>query len=747
MNHRAATLRAALIAACSLAPLAAVAQTGAPASNRGGQAEAIEEVVVVARKQGETLLDAPATISVLQERAVQAANITSATQLSGIVPGLVIMQGTAGASAAVRGLGSTSADPGMESSVATFQDGVYLGHPRDYTMPVYDVAQIELIKGTQSTLLGKNTSLGAVSIISRKPSGTFGYDVTVTHSDGIGGNRLEAGVDAPLGGGFALRLAGVVNDEGGYVRNLYLGDKERRINDSSGRLVLTGPLGEKADLTFLYQHDDHQTDGHYMELLSDPKGVVSARAAALGQTNFEAVGNDRSYSGADGVAGGAAGPLQFDNQKGDRATLVAVAEVGRNTLTAQSAWVEWNSRRAMDLDFTRAQLLDLYDHEKNYVLSQEIRLASPPTDRLSWLAGVYGYKNNWRLVRAVKAQTAGGLFPFPGSAAGDLLVRTEAWSAFASTRYQLSDRFTLSAGLRYTDEDKTPTYQRASTGFFALASQSPSLAKTTLKTRTARSLDGDLGVQFRPNDRTMLYLTWSKGSKSGGFQSSPTTLGAAEYDDETAYTTELGAKFDLARRGYLTAALFDTRVDGFQVSRTAVVDGVAQLVISNGDIGARGAEFSGSWQVTPKLTLNGGVVYSDAKFTKDFGASGALVAYKNMRTPRAPAWSGSMNARYQTTLGDRLSLRIEGSAAYTGDADLQLRSTDPLAPIAKAHTLLDGQVAIADKARGWELALIGTNLGDKRFATFDTAVTAGAGAYYGTLNRPRVIALQLKVSR
>jgi iron complex outermembrane receptor protein len=700
----------------------------------------------MARKQGETLLDAPATINVLQEQALAAANITNATQLSGIVPGLVIMQGTAGASSSFRGLGSTSADPSMESSVATFLDGIYLGHPRDYILPIYDVAQVELIKGTQSTLLGKNTSLGAISIVSRKPRSVFGYDLSLTHSDGLDANRLEGGLDAPLGGGFALRVAGMVNDEDGYVRNLHLGDKERRVNENSGRLILTGPLGGGGDLMVIYQHDDRQTDGHYFEVLSDPNGVVTGRARALGQTNFEAIGNDRSYSGADAVGTGVAGPLQFDNQKGDRLTAVGTADLGRYKLTAQTAWVQWKSRRATDLDLTRAQLLDLYDREKNYVLSQEVRLASPATDRLSWLAGLYYYKNNWRLVRAAKAQTGGGVFPFPGAVSGDLLVNTQAWSGFGSARFDLTQRVQLSAGLRYTDEDKTPTYQRVSSGFFALPSQSPSLPKTTLATKTAKKLDGDIGLQFHPSDRTMLYATWSKGSKSGGFQTSPTTLGGAAFDGETAYTSEAGAKFEFPARGYLTAAIFDTRVDGFQVSRVEVVDGNAQSVISNGDIGARGAEANGSWEVDQHLTLNANLVYSDAKFTKDFGASGALVAYKNMPLPRAPKWSGAVSARYSHPIGERLNLRVEGAAAYTGNADLQLRSTDPRAPIAKAHTLLDGQIAIGDEARGWEVALIGTNLTDERYVTFDTAVTAGGQAYYGTLNRPRVVAVQLKLS-
>ena len=735
--------RAALIASCCLTPMAATA-----AETADGDGALIEEIVVQARKQGERLLDAPATITVIEQEKLEAANITNANQLTGLVPGLVTMQGTAGSSATFRGLGSTSADPSMESSVATYVDGTYLGHPRDFILPIYDVAQVELVKGTQSTLLGKNSSLGAISIINRRPGSTLGYDLTYTHTDGIGGNRIQGGVDVPLAGGFSVRIAGLYNDENGYVRNLHLGDKERRIQEASGRITVAGDIGQDSNVLLVYQHDDRIGDGHYFEALSDPAGVLTARARALGQTNFEAVGNDRSYSGYDAVGPGAVpGSQQYDKQRGDRGVFIGTTEFNDYTLTAQTSWVQWHSSRLSDLDLTRARLLELRDREKNRVFSQEVRISSPQDQAFTWLAGVFYYDNRWTLERNTTGQSGGGVFPLAGFASAAIGIQTEALSGFAAARYAISDQFTLSGGLRYTNEEKQATYVRRSGGFFAGPSTAPPIPLTTLPSSTAKDLDGDVGVQYRPREGMLFYLSWSKGSKSGGYQIGPVSLAAAPYRGETAYTTELGTKIDFRGKGYVTAAVFDTRVDDFQVSRVQVVGGLAQTVISNGEVGTRGAEAAGAWRVNKELTLSGSVVYSPAKFTQDFPKGAATpVAYDGMPLPRAPRWTAEANAEWVRPLSETLDLRLAGTLIYSSDSDLQFRSTDPLAPISKERTLVDAQVGISDKAQGWEVSLLATNLTDKRFVNFTTAVSGGGGAYYGTLNRPRMIALQLKLT-
>lgn len=735
MTYQKAFARAALISSCCMAPLAQAAAAEPDTT--------IEEIVVTALKLGETVLDTPATVTVVQAQELAVANVTSAHQLSGIVPGLVTMQGTAGTSAAFRGLGSTSADPSIEASVATFVDGVYLGHPRDYVMPLYDIQQIEFLAGTQSTLLGKNTSLGAISIANRRPGREFGYDVAVNYTSKIDAYRLQGGIDIPLGERLSLRAAVLANHEDGFVRNAFLGRSEREIRELSGRLTLSGDVGESGNFVLIYQRDDRKTEGQYLELLTDPNGSIAGIAAAFGQTLFDAIPNDVTYSGSDRLnPADPAVPLPFDDQEGDRATLIASTELGGLTLTSQTAYVKWDSSRVTDLDFTGSLLIDLQDRERNEVFSQELRISSPQGERLSYLAGLFYYRNDWSLVRGINAPDAAGV------ETGELAIDTRALSLFGSARYELDDRFAISAGLRYTDEDKTPTYERVSSG----PPLGDPIARIELQTAGSDELDGDVGLEFRPSDTAMLYARWARGSKSGGFQTRPDTLAGAGYDGEVAYTTEIGGKFDFGGRGYATVALFRTKVEDFQIGRVAFVGGVNQPVISNSNVETIGAEASGSWNVTDNLTLTSNVLYSEAKFTEDLfsddGMGGqVLEAYDGMVLPRAPRWTAQLGAKYETDLTDSLRFRAQGSLKYASTADLQLRASNPLAPKSKEHATLDVQIAVASEPGGWEVSLTGNNLTDERYVTFTSESFLDGSAYYGTRSRPRTVALQLKLTR
>jgi len=733
MNRR-HVARGALVTALALAP-----QVLAPVASAQAITAGIEEIIVSARKLNESVLDTPASVSVIQAKDFEVLNVTSAHQLSGIVPGLVTFQGTAGTSSSYRGVGSTVADPGIESSVATFVDGVYLGHPRDYVMPVYDVQQIEFIPGTQSTLLGKNTSLGAVSISNRRPGSTFGFDASAGYTSEIDGYRFTGGVDMPLGGTFALRAAALANHEEGFIRNAYVKRDEREVTELSGRLTLAGQIGDSGSLTLVYQHDDRSTEGQYFEVLTDPNGSIAGLAGMFGQTDFDTVGNDVTYSGSDRFDPDAPGvPLPYDDQTGDRATLIAGTRWRGMDLTSQTAYVKWDSPRVTDLDFTGFLVLDLNDHEKNEVFSQELRLNSTGDGPFTYIAGVLYYHDDWTLLRTIDSPDLLGV------EVDDTAVETTAWSIFASGRYEWSDKLAFSVGARYTDEEKTATYERASSG----PPLADPIARTTLPAMSSGELDGNVGVEFRPTGSTMLYATWARGSKSGGYQSRPDTLATAAYTGETAYTTEIGAKFDLGARGLATLAIFSTPVDDFQDAHIEFVNGIAQTVISNTDVQSQGAQAGITWYATDDLVLTAEATYADSQYKEDlYSADGTLEAYDGMVLPRAPKWMGKVSASYETAIAANLEFRALGSANYASSYDLQLRASNPLAPRADAHTTIDLRVAIASTAAGWELALLGNNLTDERYVNWTSDYLLDGDAYYGTRSRPRTVALQFSLSR
>jgi outer membrane receptor protein involved in Fe transport len=732
--------RRALRATC--AALALAAAPSAWGQETGGSAAEQNQddpnmIIVQALKQNETLLDTPATVTVVEGSALQSANITSAQQLSGLVPGYTSMQGVAGTSASFRGLGSNAADPVIESSVGAFVDGVYLGHARDFVMPLYDTQQIEFIAGTQSTLLGKNTSLGAISITTRRPGDELRLEGSAAYTSDIGALRVQGAADLPLGNDLAVRAVGFFEKEQGFVRNLFLDRREQDVENWSGRLVLDGNVSDAVRLTAIYQHDRRRSDGQNFELLTDPNFTIEGTARSLGQTLYESVPNDRTYSGSERLIPGApAGTLPFDDHNSDRLTAIVEIDMGSGlTLTSQSSYLKWDSTRLVDLDLVAFRLLDLQDDERNEVLSQEIRIASDESSRFSYMVGLFYYYNDYSLRRGVASDL--GLSLDSLSAVG-----TNSWSAFASGRYDLSDHFALRAGIRQSWEDKRATYDIS--GNLALP-----IARTRLPTTSNNELDGNIGLDFTPNGRTLIYASYSRGSKAGGYQSTPDSLDVAAYGTEAAYTKELGAKFKFGGDTWLQFALFDTIVKNFQAGRLVVQPGfpLPQAVISNVDARTTGAEASGRLAVGQGLSLTASLTYADSRFTEGLLSEVAPGVFApeisdGMRLPRAPRWSGQFSALYETTLSDALELQLRGTIRYSSAFDLQFRTSQPLAPRSEQRALVDLEARIASDS-GWSLAVLGNNLTNIRRPTFTSEHLLDGDAFYGTRNRPRTVSLQL----
>jgi outer membrane receptor protein involved in Fe transport len=722
------------LAACLGAPSGANAQVTADV----GEAD----IVVTALKQGSALLDTPATVKVVNDEALAVTNVTSGQQLSGIVPGYFSMQGVTGHSASIRGLGSNSPDPSIESSVAVFMNGVYLGHARDFTLPLYDIQQLELVSGTQSTLLGRNTSLGAIAIATKRPGQDFGFNLAGTYTTGLDAVRLDGGADVPLGGGFALRAAMMVNNEQGYITNNYLKRTERDNEEASGRITLDGPLGENGNLTIIYQHDRMRTNGQNLELLSDPNGRINATAARYGQSVFDAIGNDLTFSGS--VRLNPANPsvvMPFDNQDGDRATAILEQNLANNLkLTAQTAYVSWAADRTNDIDFTAYRLVDISDAEDNEVFSQELRLGTSQPGRFTFNAGVFFYSNKYGIHRTVASDLGISL---------NALARTKttSWSLFSSGRMEVSDTFALRGGIRQSWEHKTVEYNL-----------SGSLAKLpgvrTLPTQSNAETDGDVGLEYRPQDKIMLYASWARGSKNGGFQTNPDSLATASYGSEAAYSKELGAKLDLGNRNYLEVAVFDTIVKNFQTGRLVIrpPSTLPETLISNADARTTGAEVSTELGVTQSLRLKAGVTYANARFTEEVLSEAAPGVFRpeifdGMRLPRAPRWMGQLAVDHTLPINDRMELKTSALMRYAGLADLQFRSTAPTAPKSEAGAFVDAKIELSNKRSGLSLALISNNLTNRRTTTFTSFHLLDRSSFYGTRSLPRTLAVQLKIER
>lgn len=708
------------------------------------------EIVVTARKRAESVFDVPLTIAVLTPEKLAMLDVVNPNELNGAVPGLVMMPANGGIPAiSFRGLGSNSALFSVESSVALFVDGVYYAHPRDFVTPIYDLGRIEMVKGTQGTLLGKNTTLGAITMVTNRPTDGFHYEVSSSYEFQTHTPRVQGFVNIPLTDTLQVRAAGIYSDDGGYIKNSP-GEDQPKIRDLSGRLSALWKPAPGVDLTLIYQHDDRQGTGQDLQMIRDASAgpTVAARAALIGQTDFEARPDNRSEIGSQ--AFGTTAPAisdPYDTQISNRLNFIANVDLGGYTLTAQSAFTRWQRSTLYDLDFTRANLQGLYDEETNKQFSQELRIASPAGNAFNVMAGAFFFHNMWDAAR-----TNFGSQPWSsyGSARSDYHQDDTAISLFTELGYKLNDKWSVSGGLRYTHEKKEGTIFRAQ-GTGTYGSSLPPIPLTTL-TKNEDNVDGDIGIQFKPAEGRMIYVAASKGSKAGGFQNTPFSVAAMPYDGETAYTIELGSKF-LFHRATLDFALFDTIVDGFQFSHAALVGTppISQIVIDNSDVRSRGFEVNGTWRPIKGVRLTGGVVYADAVASKDSPAPPAVpVQAKGLVQPRAPRWSGNFDANYTRPITDDLTFDGTGSVEFSSKAYLQPDIGSTLdAPVRDAYARINVKLGIKSSG-GWEIAVLGKNLTDRREPLFLTPVpgTGNGGntsAYYGNLMRPRTISLQFTI--
>jgi iron complex outermembrane recepter protein len=694
------------------------------------EAAVSDDIVVTARKQRETVTDVPATVNVVTGQDLSARRLGSGLDLSGVVPGFQLYNAVGGAaSPTVRGLGSNTAVFSIEASVATFFDGIYSAHPRDLVSPIFDVERVEVIKGTQSTVLGKNTTLGAVSFVSRRPGDNLGFDLTVSQELKFQGTRIEGGIDIPLADTLHVRLSGIYTNDGRYVHNRLRNADEPTREVYGGRVVAVWEPSDKLTTTFIYQRDKYKERGQTIHLQRDGTGVgpsvsIRAIAAAIGQTDFQ-IGELISYNGY-------STSQPYDNQTSNRATLTAEYGLGDFTLSSQTSYVKWNANRLNDLDFTPASLITFAVTEPNKLFSQEVRLASPADRPVSYMVGAYYLWNKWGVDQILDTVAP---WPRTGSFRHFYEQTVNSYSGFVQVNASLSDQIKFSGGGRYTEEKKDARFFRttlrpgsATAIFVPFDERTPS--------RKENNFDWSLTGQYYLDKRNVLYVTGSRGSKSGGFQTLPSNVALAEFEGEQALTLEAGVKTHPLAGLSWEFALYNTTVKDFQYN----ISTANGNVIANAKVRSRGIDTSLNWRPFTGMRIEGGVVYADAKILEAFPG-----APKGTRVQRAPKWTGVASVNYKTPLSDAVELTINPKMDFSSSQFSQLPSVR--APKRQPYGLVDLILAVGAPDQSWEVAMVGRNLTNQRVLLSATTPLLANGPFYGNIQTPTTFALQLTVRR
>ena len=755
--------RAVLLGLIATAPHFAYAQSAIDDDN-GTQNDSskLEVIEITSQKRTQTLQEVPATVSAISGSAIDEYGIDDLFEIATFVPGMVFSRAPDdGLALTLRGLGTPARTQSFDQSVALFQDGMFVGKGRMYSAAFFDVERIEVIKGTQSTLLGKNTSLGAISVISKKPSDDFEANVKASTEIENGGWGLDAALNIPITDDLSVRVAGHYVEQNGWVENLATGRDVPEDEDLGLRVTAQYTPSDTLTITGMYQHSTSERIGNGYQYVDNGNYFTPEVLDIIGEAELD----DKKVALCDDCPN----EESYHDTDVDSFTLTIEKQLGDLVLTSVTSTASYDIQFYDDFDFGNAfdEITYAETGEVNYYstyfkrgenydqFSQELRLASENRDDFDYMLGLFYFSSDWDSLEEQFYNTPNFVVIdgigqiFNGSFGNDFKQKTQTYSAFAQTDVYLSDKLTLSAGLRYTDESKDVEFDRI---------QGPlaTLWNTVVNPPFESDLDfddsflnGNISLKYELSRNTVLYSSYGVGSKTGGYAESVEVTsgdpslhvseGGAKVDSEEAHTYELGSKMVLLdRRMNLNTALFYTKIYDFQETSFVVTDASAAFLTQNVDVESKGFELDGRFQLTDDWQLSGAVTYADS--VHDDGSELA----------QAPKWTGNIGYVYHTEFGDdSWLLKSTGFIRYRDEMVSQINETYP----SDSLTTLDFTLGLSPVDETWNVMLVAQNVTNARSADFSGPPAAPIGAVFGaptgdqgitseTLNQQRMIKLQ-----
>jgi iron complex outermembrane recepter protein len=678
--------------------LGAYAVTDAPPSF--AQDPLLEEIVVTARRREESFQDVPVTITAFTENDIRSAGIERPQDFISLTPNVTLVetqnQGTSFIT--IRGISQAR---NSEPSVAVLVDGVLMSNPAQFTQELFDVQQIEVLKGAQGAVYGRNAIGGAIVITTREPGDEFEGRFKLGYDSGPGTKAQVMG-SGPLGDSDTLGYHAALSyyDTDGYIDNPYLGEEADPFKDTSARLRLLWEPTERLRTDARLYYSEVETQALYFNI--DFLGDVNNTSLPV-RVNNPGI-NDRELS-----------QLSFKvDYETDRGTLTSITSFDsiEEILTGdQFDFLPIEESLFNFLfgdDWAQSQFLDVD------TVSQEIRFTSNADNRLRWIAGAYLIETDRYISTGNIVDRGEGAFPvfrtprgnfpfdpslFPNSFQTTFLADGQdnsAWAVFGEIAYDLTDRTELSFALRY-DEDTREQTTLTPTSFLPNVDEPGFPQGFTGETReeTWDELQPRLTLRFQPSDALTLFGGYSKGFRSGGFNQTGVGALAASlniagvgdlFDAEVAETLEFGVKSQLAdNRVVLNFSVFDTEAEGSYFF-VFIAENSTQNLGSLDEVQYQGFELDVTARLTDSFDVFFGYGYTDSEITAsatpgDIGNQAPLVSEDTV----------NVGAQYRRPLGgSNLRLFVRADYQRIGDTYWDPSNSTVRDPV----NLLDWRVGI-----------------------------------------------------
>jgi iron complex outermembrane recepter protein len=815
-------------------------EKAAPPKDDGG----IEEIIVTAQKRTENVQNVPISISAFAGNALAERAVSNVSQLASLSPnvnldsGVSFSSSTAVLAASIRGIGASDFAFNIDPAVGVYIDGVYLARSVGANQDLLDVQRIEILKGPQGTLFGRNTIGGAVSIVTRDPGTEFSVrgDLTLGRFDLF---QARASVDVPISENVTSSLTVDIKTRNGYLQRLPFpgsltgnsrpytvypasayespsreGDEDNRTfrgkvkyDGGAFRFTLSGDYAytQGTAPTKLLQTTDGDPGGLFGNLynlcISTPVATLTTiglinmcnssgtqlpsrrrnetfavnRLYTLAGVNVDAnpnnnllpwdnrfITNDRDTSYATGN--------NFSRLRNWGFTGIAEFDVSDNALVKSiTSYRKSNWLSGLDGDGSPLNISTYSFEQRQNQFSQEVQLVGSALDKkLNYVLGGYFFKESGFLNDYVIAGE--GIYVIDGPN----WLNTTAYAAFGQLDYRMSDLIGFTVGARYTRESKDfeGGQQELSGLFYKLAGAPcsdlagnvfPNATVGGVSCRVANNypdpnnplriypgginkksfgnFSPKVGVQVHPTEDVMVYGSWSKGYKTGGWTtrySTPQTF-VSSFDPEKATTYELGLKSTLLdRRLQINAAVFYTDYNAIQLNYQV---GGSPTIANVGDGKIKGAELEIVAQPVQGLTLNFALGYTDAYYTRLDPAvavtSGANAlqagAVVGSTLPKTPKWKVNFSPRYAFELGNGGKLTVLGDYTFISSQTNNVERTFALNR--PSVSIINASIAYSDPAEHYTVTIGGTNLTNNRYISSGTAIPA-FGAIIGSYSRP-----------
>lgn len=745
-----------------LLPQALLAQEAA--DQEGG----LDEIVVTAQKRAEGLSDVPISISAVTGERIEAYGDANLEAVSSSIPNLKITQTALANRIAIRGIASGD-NKGFEQSVAMFVDGIYYGRDQLSRMPLVDLERIEVLRGPQPTLFGKNAIAGAVNVVSRKPGKDFEGSANAMYEFNHKEVKLTGVLSAPLSDSVGVRVVGYYRSMDGYFFNTRQNRQEPNVKEAFTRGTLSFDSGGPLSADLKVEYADFKTKGQPREVF----GAVGTYNAVFAGPLF--VDTVENYVRADGG--------YESRNKIFNAVLNANLELGEHTLTSVTGFLDYNVKETIDVDFAAPAFLDGTNQAEDYrQFSQELRITSPGDQQFNYIAGVYYQNSKLDVSDVVRFNPTFLGFGPPFNALGDTTndriygQNSNLISVFAQGEFSLTEALRLTLGARYNHESKdgsrTLTINRGALNTFALPVVIGTFRALNIE---AHSVSGELSensfnpmanIQYDLTDDLMFYASYARGTKAGGFDIRSNSLpgsttvarpGAFAFSAEKADNYEAGLKFK-NRELAMNVSVYRTT---YQDLQTNVFDGTLNFNVRNAAAArTQGVEADMRWAVSRNLTVSGAIAYLDFEFTnfsegqcyylQTPDVPGGFCSYNGKRNAITPSWSGNIAADFNHELGGGLELNagfnVDFSSSYIAAANLDPRTRQG------GYAKVGLRVSVGAEDDSWAVSLIGRNLTDARIKQtagampLATTITRNGGVAYNAIyDRPASIAVAFDV--